>query len=518
MSRVRRVLVLLCVLVFSVQCVVQRTEIRQINVTQPTDVRSPLRVHLTDGGTVVFASGARITADAVEGDGERHNFARTVADRVTRVRLADVSGVETFEQKTAAGATLALSTLAVAGTVVGGALLAVALFGSCPTVYSGDGEEDEAELFSTSIAPLFEGRDIDRLKAQAAADGRVTLEIRNEALETHYINHLQLVEVRHGAHEQVVPDADGSPIIVADMQPLHSAINRRSRDVTAVLGRAGDGRFYETEPETLDATTPDDLTDWIDVSAPVAPGTTEVALVFRLRNSLLNTVLLYDVMLGASGAGALDWMGRDLAQVSTAVELGRWHQQRAGLHVQVRQGDRYETVARIPDAGPISWRDVAAVVPVTRGQTSVDVRLSFVADHWRIDHVSAGRAREAAPRAIPLARVRGADGRDEGAALRDMSRADTGYLQTSPGQRFFAEFESGAVAPSVRRTFLLASQGYYTEWIRPSWIAGASGREPFRPSDHALLEALRRWSRTRIEFERQFFGSRVPMREVAPWQ
>lgn len=518
MPRARRALVILVVALFTVQCVVQRTEIRQINKTQPTDVRSPLRAHLQDGSTVVFASGARITADAVEGDGERHNFARSVVDRVTRVRLADLVGIETFDQKTDVGATILLSALAAVGTAFGTTGLAVALFGSCPTVYSGDGEEDEAELFSTSIAPLFEGRDIDRLKAQATADGRVTLEIRNEALETHYINHLQLVEVTHGPLEQVVPDADGSPIVVSDLKPLRSATNRRSRDVAAVIGRAADGRFYETEPETIDAATADDLTDWIDVTAPVAPGATEVALVFRLRNSLLNTVLLYDVMLGASGAGALDWMARDLAQVSTVVELGRWHQQRAGLHVQVRHGDRYETVARIPDAGPISWRDVAAVVPVPRGQTSVDVRLSFVADHWRIDHVSAGRAREATSRVVPLARVRGADGRDEVAALRDMSRADAGYLQTSPGQRFFAEFESGPLAPSVRRTFLLGSQGYYIEWIRPSWIAGATSREPFTPSDRALLEAMRRWSRTRVDFERQFFSSRIPMREVASWQ
>jgi hypothetical protein len=34
------------------------------------------------------------------------------------------------------------------------------------------------------------------------------------------------------------------------------------------------------------------MDDWIDLSVPVQRGATEAAVVFRLRNSLLNTILL----------------------------------------------------------------------------------------------------------------------------------------------------------------------------------------------------------------------------------
>jgi len=38
-------------------------------------------------------------------------------------------------------------------------------------------------------------------------------------------------------------------------------------------------------------------------------------IVFRLRNSLLNTILLYDIMLGDPGARSIDWVGHELEQV-----------------------------------------------------------------------------------------------------------------------------------------------------------------------------------------------------------
>ena len=62
----------------------------------------------------------------------------------------------------------------------------------------------EAEAFSYSIAPMFESRDVDRLAVGVDDQGEVRLEVRNEALETHYINHFELIEVGHASHEQVV--------------------------------------------------------------------------------------------------------------------------------------------------------------------------------------------------------------------------------------------------------------------------------------------------------------------------
>jgi hypothetical protein len=219
------------------------------------------------------------------------------------------------------------------------------------------------------------------------------------------------------------------------------------------------------------------------------------------------------VMLGPAGARALDWLNQDLTKISTAVELGRWHQRRAGLHISVWRDGAFKEVARIPDSGPISWHDVAAVIPTMPGENSLRVRLSFLADHWRIDYVGlAGSARRVEPRQVSISQVQAGDGHEDKEAHTAMTVPDDRYLQTSPGQRFYAIFDVGRAAPGQSRTFLLASQGYYTEWIRGSWIETATADAPFSPSDESLLTALRKWTAKRDAFESQFREARVPVR------
>ena len=495
-----------------VSCVLisRRVEITSVSTRDPVTVRSPVKAHLKDGSTVVYLNGVTVTADALEGEGTRHDLTLTTTSRVDRVPLSDVLGVETFRTRVNTGESVVFSTLASAGVVAAVAALSVAIFGSCPTVYSTDGAIEEAELFSNSIAPLFEGRDIDRLRAGADASGWVILEVRNEAMETHYINHLQLLEVEHAPEERVVPSAEGS-LVVGSPGHVVSATNRRGRDVREVLAEA-DGRAYATESAAISRVAAGDMDDWIDLSIPVREGSKTAALVFRMRNSLLSTTLLYEGMLAPAGAAALDWLGEDLATISTAVELGRWHQRRAGLHVSVWREGAYREVVRVPDSGPISWHDVAAVVPVPIGEPELRVRLSFLADYWRLDQVRASfNMRPATARTIGLEDVKGRDGNPDRDALVAMSEPDERYLQTSPGQKLAARFHVGPEHPGRSRTFLLSSQGYYTEWIRGAWIQDATATQPFSPSDDAIVAAMRKWSATRDSFEKRFMRARVPV-------
>jgi len=395
--------------------------------------------------------------------------------------------------------------------VTGVGLAAIAIFGSCPTIYADSAGTAvlQAEGFSYSIAPIFESRDVDRLRIRQAADGSVRLEVRNEALETHYLNHLELLEVSHSSVETAFVDELNRLVVVADQQRITSAVDRRGRDVTGPLA-AEDGDIYRTDPKTLDQAGLPDLDDWIELTAPAPPGADSVAIVLRLRNSLLNTTLLYDVMLGDPGARSLDWVGRDLKQVGPALAVAQWYQQRMGMNVAVAElTGAYRIVAHLPDTGPIAWKDVAVVVPVlTAGR--VRVRLTFPMDNWRIDRVAvARRFRRVNPIVIPLAEVR--EGEVPNAtALASMRAADAQYLQTSPGQRFTAVFRPRNSA--TLRTFFLATQGYYIEWVRPSWLRGPHADHAFVPSDSALAEALGRWRTSQDSLEALFAATRIPMR------
>jgi hypothetical protein len=487
----------------------RRVESVDVAQAQSTTVSSPVKAHLLDGSVVHYPSGVTFDRDTLRGPGERFDLRLRLVGSVERLALDSVAGLETFRTGTNVPLSVALSLGATALAMLGTGALAVAIFGSCPTIYADvDGTAMlEAESFSYSIAPLFEQRDVDRLVARPGADGVLTLEVRNEALETHFLNHMEVLEVRHAAGDFVLPDAGGLPTATRDARPPARATDRSGRDVRAVLA-AHDGSTYDTPYALLASVAESDFGDFVDLVFPAPVGLDSAALLLRLRNSLLTTILLYDVMLGSQGASALDWLGAELEQVGGALELGQWYNRTMGLRVEVFDGGHYRAVGRLGDSGPIAWKDVAFIVPVLTPD-SVRVRLSFVADAWRIDRVGLAAYERPEIRTIPVARVNTSENTDEAGARAALLHSDERYLETTPGQRFWMHFETSGAADA---TYLLASQGYYTEWVRPSWIRAATEPVRFRPTDSATVEAIARWRDRRAAFEQQFYETRIPVR------
>ena len=232
----------------------------------------------------------------------------------------------------------------------------------------------------------------------------------------------------------------------------------------------------------------------------------------RLRNSLLNTVLLYDVMLGYPGARSIDWQGRDLSRPGSALALDAWYSSRMGLWVDVWRGGVWEPVERVGDTGPVAWKDVAVPLPAVAGG-EVRVRLRFPVDDWRIDRLAlASGVRRPEVRVLELAQVTDRSGGAEPDARASLRAADSRYLETSPGQAFIAAWAVGPSRQGAERTFFLAAQGYYTEWIQRGWITSARDTTVFRPGDAALLRALQRWRQVQDTLERRFYATRVPVR------
>src|SRR5207249_4812997 len=101
-------------------------------------------------------------------------------------------------------------------------------FGNCPTVYADSAGTWalQAEGFSYTLGPAFETRDVDRLGIRPDRDGKIRLEVRNEALETEYFNQLELFEVRHAADETALPDRDGAPLAGATDGNAHRRLGR----------------------------------------------------------------------------------------------------------------------------------------------------------------------------------------------------------------------------------------------------------------------------------------------------
>lgn len=487
-------------------------------------IKSPLRAHLADGTTVVYSQGARIAGGQIVGSGLAYALLDDAHSTVReRVPLDSVIGVETYEGKVLMAQSVTISLAASAITGVGTVALLKAIFGSCPTVYAdtGAGAVLQAEGFSYAIAPLLEHRDVDPLTVHADAGGSIRLELRNEALETHFINHIELLAVHHVKDAVVIPDQAGKLVMVGQGNALVAARDREGRDVRADLAKA-DSQLFATAPATVNAAHAGDLDDWLDLEADDLPAGDSVAVVLRLRNSLLNTVLLYDGILG--GTDAADWMTGGLQNIGTALDVSRWYTRTMGMHVTVDglplPSPTAREHARLSDVGPIAFRDVAIVLPRARHDAKhVRVRLRFVADDWRIDRAFiSGRVARPAPATLRLARVvvpnpaRGGPAVADSAALHALVDADDRYLQTQPGQRMTLEFKARPTVADSTTTYLIAWQGWYREWIRGSWLADPARTTAWIPGDSAVSTALTRWRTKRDGLERAFYSSRIPVR------
>ena len=509
----RHALACLALAVLVSSCIVSRVQVELLdpNDAVGTNVESPLKAFLTDGRVAVFPDGARITTDLIFGAGILYSLDLASAEAIISIALDDLVGIESIRTDAMFGRSVLTSVGVIAAipVVVVGAKL---IFGSCPTVYSyGEaGEVLEAETFSYSIAPLLEARDVDRIRVNADANGVVRLELRNEALETHYINHLALLEVRHEADQAAYPNEEGHILVVGDLTGATSAIDRDGSDRLGELS-ARDGMVFYSSDQRIRAVTAEDFQDYIELAFP-RPDSRSVALVLRLRNSLLNTILFYDLMLASQGAEALDWLGADMANIGKVVELSQWFQKTFGLEISVQGPAGWERVAYLADTGPLAWDEVAIQLPVPEGD-ELRVRLSFLADEWRIDFAGlAGEVEFAEPTVASFVQVATIDGAPYPEMAAKIAQPDEDYLVTSPSVALSLESAPLGAYSDDERAFFLSSQGYYTEWIRPEWIRMTNPPEEFRPSGKTVVRLMERWLEEKDEFQQSFFETRIPVR------
>src|SRR5437867_1006958 len=126
---------LISVGLWGIGCIFSRVQVEPLERHGASDtVATPVKAHLYDGSTIVYRRGVLITRDTIrslEGRAVRYDLGLDSSTALP-LPLDSVAGMEAFRTNVDAGSTIIVSTLATAGTLVGAALLAVAIFGSCP--------------------------------------------------------------------------------------------------------------------------------------------------------------------------------------------------------------------------------------------------------------------------------------------------------------------------------------------------------------------------------------------------
>ena len=101
MTRIVRSALLAVLVVSAAGCVFHRVEVLPVKPADQASIVGPLKAHLRDGSTVVYAPGAIVvvTGGTLRGAGMRYNLAATEAIHVESVPLDMVVGMERFETR-----------------------------------------------------------------------------------------------------------------------------------------------------------------------------------------------------------------------------------------------------------------------------------------------------------------------------------------------------------------------------------------------------------------------------------
>jgi hypothetical protein len=423
-----------------------------------------MKVHMRNGNVYVLGNWSTDSSRrSIEGYGTLFSAERDTLDQGKfRIGIDSVAIFETNVLKPSyAGTALTVFAGVTAAVTVACLTSPKTCFGSCPTFYvqGDDGPRLAAEGFSGSIAPRLEAADVDDLRGTAAGGEDFSIEMRNEALETHVVRYVDLLVAPRARGGRVFTDLAGrfwesdavvSPVAAAgpegDCLGLLKDLDERER-------------YSKADSTYLGAK------ETIDLTYDTVPGDS-CGLVVACRQTLMSTYLLYQ---------AYAYMGNEAGYWFAQIERGKVAQAQnpvqnllGGIEVLVPDSsDAWRVAGVIAEYGPLAT-DVH-LVPLGRlcGDPA-RIRLRMTKGDWRIDYVALARlSRQVEPvRVRPYAALK--DGRldDEAlAVLRDPGQA----LTTLPGDTYTLKYHLPDT--SVTYQLFIESRGYYLEWIRKEWIA-----------------------------------------------
>ncbi len=486
-------------------------------------ISEPTKVYFSDASVAVFPDGITVKNNMLEGGGRRYSFdGRLQKGTDIRVTLDSVSAMTYYELYSTGGSPFASFLLGLYGSIMTPlSVYCIACpkccFGSCPTVYDlgVNNGIPEAELFSYSISRFFQEHDVDRLNKQVSFSDTLRLRLTNEALETHYIDQFKIFKVKHPLGTTALPTPEGDLRIIESISTPRSVKTPEGLDVTALIAYQ-DSLAYRTGDKFSERTAAESHLDWLDLEIGFDEKVTEFNLVLRLRNSLLTTVLFYDLVLAGQGVEAVSWTGRMQNDYLYARLFTELYRQYAGIRFYIDVNGSWVEVAKTGDSGPIAWKDLAVPVKLPQPASTISLRMTFFPDNFIIDRINLSPALPVMTIEKEICTPVSISGNQDRPMIEVadlLDETDEKYLITEPGD-FFEFCYAPETNKSKEITYFIESQGYYIEWLRGDWIHNRSTRNfsDFLNQELVLNYISTIWEKERSLLESAFFDSRIPLR------
>jgi len=493
------------------------------------EIKTPTKIYLKDGTIILYQDGFVLTDNRISGKGQGYflNHKSDGGQKDYSISLEDIAAMTYHkaggQSGTAAGEVImAITALPLFSSSLYCLACPKCCFGSCPTVYVKENGQYFfcSELFSYSISPYMEAHDLDLLVSDYSRKGEL-LEVRvtNEALETHHINEMKILQVTHPRNTAVYSTSDNRLLLFKELRSPDEARSSLGDDVLVQVAKA-DQLGYRS-PESLVAGLKNGpCFDHIDLRFNVPFSSTRINLLLKAKNTLLSTVLFYEIVLASQGVNALGWIekmstDRDYANLFQSV-----YSAFSGIAVKVKKGDEWLDSGKIKDMGPIGFKYIAAGIP-TYNQTDLWVRLEFIPDNFIFDGVFFDYDNKEVESIVSVdpvdcEAVFDSNGQRRADLQKLLREKDDLYLVTEPSDAYHFFYRAREVGDDEAISFFIQSEGYYTEWLRGKWVREKSFPNfTFDLFDFAntFRQLAESWLGSKKLMEETFDKTRIPLRK-----
>ncbi len=319
--------------------------------------------------------------------------------------------------------------------------------GSCPYVYTWDGNRYalQGEVFGTSFGRALETGTTCMLPAAHRRGDAVVVRLTNERPETHYVNSARLLAFETAENATVLVDDRDRAWPVADPRPPI----RPARKAPGGDGVSFRDAFEVTLPHPRD-------------------GRTGSVIIHAINTDLVNAA--YEMVFGYLGDQSLPFLCQIENDPQLIATLRDWIRE-CSLTVEVWRGDRWVSAGAIaPEASTASFSRIVRIDATGIEEDSVRVRLTSLADSWRIDSVAVDWT-PAEPLPVHLVDMRAAEHSEAGSVMGDLRRGDERYSVLLPGQRIDMSFPAYRPGPNRKVAYALEVRGFLYEWPPAAEVA-----------------------------------------------
>ena len=487
----------------------------------PLDSSRPyLKAHLHNKEVHFFGDWQIDSTDKyILGSGKKYNADRELTfEGEIRTNIDDIALFETNEKLNTKdhGRVIALSIL-IGINIVGAVIcaqLGKACYGSCPTFYL-DGDNDlhyaDAEGFSNAISPSLAYRDVDALGPVRCDDDFLELTMKNEALETHCINKLELLAYPIEKNQRVYHDPiEDKYFLCSGHVPVKYATDG-NEDIAERLCTSDLYEWFSLADENNLSSKQELVVRFNNETVPQRP----MGLNIHFRQTLMTTYFIYS---------AMDYMGDRAGEIFAQLERTPDMNERlkmgikkelGGIDIYVRDSTegRWQFVKTLNETGPIAINKQFVELPNVSAGFDVQLKLILNKGLWRLDFLGLSSIIAEVTPSLHHPQELYYEGKLDTVSYRELiSKND--LLISMPGSEYLLKYN---LCPNKNYDLFLASKGYYIEWMRESWMRDKDltklGMMLFTPKYYLKSEA-ENFKQFELIMEEQFWNSRLDTKRV----